>query len=210
MKLLFLVLLVFNSIILVAQNDTIILPSPVKTGGMPLMEALSKRSTNRDFIDKEFTYQQISNILWAANGINRPELDKRTAPSAMNRQETNIYLINKNGIYIYDANNNLLVLKNSGDYRASMGKQEFVSNASVILMYVADFEKFGKASSKTKEFFSSANVGFISQNVYLYCASERLNTVVYGYMDKKVVSKLLALNQKQRIILGQCIGFPKN
>ena len=155
--------------------QSIDLPAPQKTGGMPLMDALAKRSTARAFDSKELSPQQLSSLLWAAFGINRPD-GKRTAPSARNFQETDIYVLLKSGAYVYSAKSNKLDLVVAEDIRALGGTQAFVKDAPVTLVFVADLSKMGKGSNEDKKNTANIDVGYISQNAYLFCASEGLVT----------------------------------
>jgi len=176
------------------------LPAPNKTGGKPLMQALNERKSIRSYQDKELTSQQLSDLLWAANGFNRD--DKRTAPTANNRQELELYVTTKNGVYFYDARNHLLKEVKKGDQRAQAGTQDFVARAALNLIFVSDMEK---ASSRE---YAYTNCGFVAQNVYLYCASEGLGSVVRGSFDKDKLSELLKLNSNQQVLLTQSVGYP--
>ncbi len=187
----------------------IALPAPNMKGGKPLMEALKDRKTSREFSKQELEPQMISDLLWAAYGINRPETGKRTAPSAMNNQETDLYVCLSTGVYIYDAEKNLLKFSQNKDLRAKMGKQEFVADAPLVIVFVADYAKMGKSSDQDKEVYAGIDVGYISQNIYLFCASENLATVVLGWIDKEDMSKLLNLSETQKVILSQVVGFPE-
>ncbi len=190
-------------------QDIQLLP-PEKEGGKPLMQALSERKSSRSFIpDKELSKQQLSNLLWAANGVNRQERTARTAPSASNCQEIDIYVYLKEGLYLYDAISHSLILKKKGDFRKEAGKQAFAETASVCLTYVGNFDKMPNYKEDQKEFYSATDCGFVSQNVYLYCASEGLGTVVLGMVDKEKVAKLLEL-KNGKVLLSQVIGFPSN
>ena len=191
---------------LLAQN--IDLPGPQKTGGMPLMDALAKRSTARAFDSKELSAQQLSSLLWAAFGINRPD-GKRTAPSAMNFQETDIYVLLKQGAYVYSATSNRLDLVVAEDIRALGGTQSFVKDAPVTLVFVADFARMGQGSDDNKKNTANIDVGYISQNAYLYCASEGLVTGARGSVDRATLGPRLKLRPDQRIILAQSVGYPK-
>ncbi|MEI6123639.1 MAG: nitroreductase family protein [Bacteroidota bacterium] len=185
------------------------LPKPNTVGGKPLMEALKDRQTRRDFSAKELTNQQLSDLLWAAFGINRTD-GKRTAPSAVNWQETIIYVCLNSGVYIYDAKNNLLKAISETDSRSKMGIQTFVGDAPVVLAFVCDYSQMGiMASKEEKEFYGAVDVGYISQNVYLYCSSENLATVVLGYINNENITKTLNLKENQKITLTQCVGYPK-
>ena len=184
------------------------LPPPQTKGGRPLMQVLSDRKSTREFGPGTLSPQTLSNLLWAAFGINRPD-GRRTAPSAMNWQEVNIYVATPEGMYIYDAKDNALNPVLSGDFRAATGTQSFVKDAAVNLVYVSDLSKTDDASSSEAEVYSAADVGFIAQNVYLYCASEGLATVVRGSIDKPALAKTLNLQANQKIILAQSVGNPK-
>lgn len=188
-----------------AQN--IQLPPSQKTGGKPLMTALNERRSTREFSTKELNNQQLSNLLWAAWGYNRS--DKRTAPSSMNKQELDVYVVTKAGIYLYDAKKNVLVEKVKGDFRAQTGKQAFAATAPLNLVYVADLNKMTPASKESKIATANINCGFVAQNVYLYCASEGLGTVVRGYVDREKLAKTMQLSSNQVIIVAQTVGFPK-
>jgi Nitroreductase family len=147
------------------------LPPPQTDGGRPLMQVLKDRKSTREFGPGTLSPQTLSNLLWAAFGINRPD-GHRTAPSAMNWQEVTIYVANAQGVYIYDAKDDVLNPVLAGDFRAATGTQSFVKDAAVNLVYVSDLSKTGRAASSEAETFTAADVGFIAQNVYLYCASE--------------------------------------
>jgi SagB-type dehydrogenase family enzyme len=190
------------------SQENISLPQPQKTGGMPLMEALAKRSTSRSFQPSELTNQQLSNLLWAAFGINRPD-GKRTAPSSRDIQETTLYVLLKTGVYTYDAKQNLLVQISADDIRSMAGKQDFVKNAPVQIVLVADLSKAGDSSFEEKLNTANIDAGYISQNIYLFCASDGLATGARGYVDKEALSPLLKLNRDQQIIIAHSVGYPK-
>lgn len=193
---------------LTGQSEVIKLPPPQKTGGLPLMEALSQRKTQRQFSTKPLPEQTLSNLLWAADGVNRPD-GKRTAPSARNYQEINIYVALKKGLFLYDPKNNTLVMKRKKDIRETVGVQKFTQVAPVGLIYVSDLKKLGKLNAEDQIFYSATDTGFISQNVYLFCASEKLATVVMGWVDKPALKKEMELSDEQMIVLSQAVGFPK-
>jgi SagB-type dehydrogenase family enzyme len=192
------------------DDEEIKLPSPQMQGGRPLMEVLKDRKTSRSFSSKELSVQELSNLLWATFGVNRPEEGKRTAPSAMNKQETDIYVAKKDGLYLYDPNNNYLIKILGEDIREATGGQDFVKDAPVNIVYVADYLKMGDSSKENKDFYSAANTGFISQNAYLYCASEGLATVVRGWIDREKLHEVMKLKESQKIILAQTVGYPGN
>ncbi|MEI8349976.1 MAG: SagB/ThcOx family dehydrogenase [Candidatus Omnitrophota bacterium] len=186
---------------------TIKLPAPQMQGGKPLMEALAQRKSVREFSSKELSLQELSNLLWAAYGINRPETGGRTAPSARNMQEIDVYIIKADGLYLYDAKENALVLIIAEDLRALTGKQDFVAKAAVNLIFVADFSKM-KGQASDMEFYSAVDTGYVSENVYLYCASGGLVTVVRGLVDRPSLAKAMKLRPEQKIILAQTVGYP--
>jgi SagB-type dehydrogenase family enzyme len=200
---------VFLSAISAAQAlKPVPLPPPQLTGGRPLMEVLKDRKSTREFGSGTLSPQTLSNLLWAAFGINRPD-GRRTAPSAMNWQEVSIYVATPEGVYVYDAKTNVLEPVLAGDFRTATGTQSFVKDAAVNLVYVSDLSKAGGADSSDAQMYTAADVGFIAQNVYLYCASEGLATVVRGSVDKPALAKTLKLQANQKIILAQSVGYPK-
>jgi len=186
----------------------VVLPPPQTDGGRPLMQALKERKTSREFASDKLSPQILSNLLWAAFGINRPE-GKRTAPSAMNWQEIDIYVATADGLFTYDAKANRLEPVLAQDVRAATGTQPFVASAPLDLVYVADLAKTGGAGSGDTELYTSADVGFIAQNVYLFCASEGLATVVRGSVDRAALAKVMKLRSDQKIVLAQTVGYPK-
>jgi len=184
------------------------LPAPQKTGGMKLMQALNERKSTREFATQKLPPQVLSDLLWAAWGVNRPD-GRRTAPSASNRQEMDIYVATADGLYLYQAKEHRLQPVTSDDLRGSTVTQDYVKQAAVNLVYVADFAKMGNASAESKAMYSGADTGFISQNVYLYCASEGLVTVVRASVDRDALAKAMHLRPDQRITLAQSVGYPK-
>jgi SagB-type dehydrogenase family enzyme len=184
------------------------LPKPVTSGGKPLMQALSERKSGREFASRELPPQVLSNLLWAAWGINRPD-GRRTAPSAMNRQTIDVYVVRADGAYLYDAGKNQLSPVAAADLRAAAGTQSFVGQAPLNLVYVSDYSKMGHASEAEQATFAGAEAGFIGQNVYLYCASEGLATVIRASINREPLAKALKLKASQHIVLAQTVGYPK-
>ncbi len=205
-KSLFIVVLVSASCLLAQDLKPIPLPQPQTDGGRALMQVLRERKTTRDFAPDKLPQQLLSNLLWAAFGVNRPD-GKRTAPSAMNWQEMDIYVAMSKGLFVYDAKGNRLVPVLEQDIRQATGTQSFVATAPLNLVYVADLSKAG--SGPDTELFAAADAGFISQNVYLFCASENLATVVRGSIDRVALAKTMKLRPEQKIILAQTVGYPK-
>jgi len=185
------------------------LPTPQMDGGRPLMEVLKDRHSSREFSTEELPLQVLSNLLWAGFGINRPDSEKRTAPSAVNWQNIVIYVAMSKGLFLYNAKENELAPVLAEDIRAVTGTQSFVKDVPVNLVYVADFSKIPIGTDEDKNFYSAAHTGFISQNVYLYCASEGLATVVRGLVDREAMAKVMKLRPEQRVILAQSVGYPK-
>jgi len=185
------------------------LPPPQTSGGVPLMQALKDRHSSREFSTQKIPPQVLSNLLWAAFGVNRPDSGKRTAPSAMNWQEVDIYVATQDGLYVYDAKANALNPVLAQDVRGETGVQSFVSEAPVDLVYVADFAKTGRGGGEDQIRYTAADTGFIAQNVYLFCASEGLAVVVRGSVDRPALAKLMKLRPSQKIILAQTVGYPK-
>lgn len=200
----------FLALIVIASNvlaaEVINLPAPVKSGGKPLMTALNQRRTSRSFSKKELSPQQISNLLWAAYGINRPD-GKRTAPTAMNSQEFDIYIAMKKGLYVYEPKKNVLKKVFDKDIRSACGAQKFHATVPVDLIYVVNFKK-ARYGAKEQKFYAAVDCGFISQNVYLYCASEKLATVACGWVDRKKLAAAMKLSKSQAVILTQPVGYP--
>jgi nitroreductase len=185
------------------------LPAPQMSGGKPLMEALKARQSAREFSPDKLTPQTLANLLWAAWGINRAD-GRRTAPSASNRQEIEIYLTLAEGAYLWDAKANTLNPVAAGDLRAATGSQPFPATAPVNLVYVADMAKAGRPATDPQQMLNiGADAGFISENVYLFCASEGLATVVRASVPKEALAKVLKLRETQVIVLAQTVGYPK-
>jgi nitroreductase len=184
------------------------LVAPQTEGGKPLMQALKGRATARAFSHEKLPDQILSNLLWAAFGVNRPD-GRRTAPSASNWQEVDIYVVAAHGAFVYEAKAHSVTLVASEDLRALAGTQAFVKDAPVTLVFVADYARMGKATHEQKDFLAPADTGYISQNVYLFCASEGLATGVRANIDRVALGKVLKLRPDQKIILAQSVGYPK-
>ncbi len=187
---------------------TIQLPSPDTTGGKPLMQVLKERKTSRLFSDRKLPEQVLSNLLWAAFGVNRPD-GHRTAPSARNWQEIDVYVATAEGLFLYEARSHSLKRVLTDDLRAKTGTQDFVGSAPVDLVYVANLDKVDAQSIDDRNLYVGADCGFIAQNVYLYCASEGLSTVVRGSVDREKLAKAMKLRSSQKILLAQTVGYPQ-
>jgi SagB-type dehydrogenase family enzyme len=192
-----------------AQSEFEMLPTPTVNHIDSLMAALRNRKSTRSFSTKPLPRQLLSDLLWAAFGVNRPDIGYRTAPSPMSSQEIEIYVASANGLYLYDARFHQLVRLSGEDIRSLCGTQEYVAHAPLNLIYVANFSKFGDMQDEKKIFYSAADTGFISQNVYLFCAAFGLGTVVRDWIDRPTLAKKIGLREDQKIILGQTVGYPK-
>ncbi|MDP3125249.1 MAG: SagB/ThcOx family dehydrogenase [Thiobacillus sp.] len=193
---------------LAQEAGTINLPPPETAAGMPLMQALKARHSTREFASKSLPPQVLSNLLWAASGVNRPESGQRTAPSAHDWREIDVYVATAEGAYRYDPPTHTLRRVVAGDIRKLTGVQDFVASAPLNLVYVADLERMSGASAEDKAFYSATDTGFIAQNVYLYCASAGLAVVVRGLVEREALGAALGLGKHQRIILSQSVGYP--
>lgn len=171
------------------------------------MQALSERKSVREFSSRELNPQILSNLLWAAFGVNRPD-GRRTAPSAMNRQTIDVYVVKADGAYVYDAAKNQMLPVAAGDLRTATGTQPFVGQAPLNLVYVSDYSKMGDSPEIDKATYAGAETGFVGQNVYLYCASEGLATVIRASIDRDALAKALKLKPEQHIVLAQTVGYP--
>jgi nitroreductase len=200
-------LLVPVGLITAQELKPVALPTPQTSGGRPLMQVLKERKSVRDFGPEPLSRQTISNLLWAAWGVNRED-GRRTAPSASNRQEIDVYVVMADGAYLYDAQANALKLVAPADLRKLAGTQAYVAGAPVNLIYVADTAKLG-GDDAARLATANADTGFVAQNVYLFCASEGLGTVVRGSVNRDDLGKALNLRAGQRINLAQSVGYAK-
>jgi SagB-type dehydrogenase family enzyme len=195
---------------LMAQDsDLVKLPAAQMTGGKPLLDCLKARQSNREFSTEKLSLQVLSNLLWAADGINRPDSGKRTAPSAVNWQDIDLYAATAEGLFLYLPKDHALRKILGEDVRAAMGKQEFVKDVPLNIVYVSDYSRIPTGKDEDKRYFSGIHTGFISQNVYLFCASEGLSTVVRGLIDPETMAKVMKLRPEQHITLAQSVGYPK-
>ena len=185
------------------------LPKPRMEGGKPLMQALKERRSTREFSTAKLPPQVLSDLLWAAFGINRPEIDHRTAPSTMNSQEVDLYLATRDGLYLYEARGHALKPVLSEDIRAKTTGQDALKAAPVALILVADLPRLSKAKPEDRDFYAAIDAGFISQNIYLFCASEGLATVVHD-LDRPSLAQAMKLKPEQKIVIAQAVGYPKN
>jgi nitroreductase len=192
-----------------AQETRVIkLPPPRTAGGGELLQALKSRRSTRAFSARPLPQELLSTLLWAAFGINRSASGGRTAPSAHNWQEIDVYAALPDALYRYDARAHALNLSVSGDLRPLTGVQDFVGAAPLNLVYVADFSRMKDASETDRTFFAATDAAVIAQNVYLFCAAMDLAVVVRGLVDRKKLAPAMGLRRDQRIVLAQSVGFP--
>jgi len=185
------------------------LNDPDKSRGSSVMKALSDRASVREYDPKELSLQDLSDLLWAANGINRPD-GKRTAPSAMNRQEIDVYVVNKDGAYRYDAATNTLIGLTGGDFRKAVAaSQDFAATAPVSIVLVANLEKLGDPASENTRVTAGMDAGIVSQNINIFCAAVGMATVPRGTMNKDELKTILKLSDNQSLMLNNPVGFPK-
>ncbi len=187
-------------------THTIVLPPPRRGGGRPLMEALARRESQRAFAADALADQALSDLLWAAAGINRPELGGRTAPSAMNAQEVLLFAAMPHGLYRYEPGPHALQLVVASDVRRVTGYQDFVDRAALDLVYVADHGRMTLVPAAQRERYAFAAAGAMAQNVYLYCASEGLATVIRAWFDRDALAQAMGLGTDQQLLLAQTVG----
>lgn len=187
--------------------DPIHLPSPDTSGGMPLMQALKNRMSTKTFTERAIPQDQISNLLWAAFGINRPESGKRTAATAVNCQDIDIYVVFEKGAFVYQAREHRLIPVVNRDVRSLAATQQYAKAAPINLVYVSDYSKMANRFKDKKLIYAAFHAGSISQNVYLYCASAGLGAVVRDSVDRDGLKEALNLREDQVIVMAQSVGF---
>jgi SagB-type dehydrogenase family enzyme len=199
-----------SAVIVTAQElKPIQLPAPDTSGGKPIMQALQDRHSTRDFSTDTLSLPVLSDLVWAACGVNRTGEGKRTAPSAMNKQEIDLYLATANGLYLYNPTKHALQHLLPADIREKTGMQDFVKDVPLNIVYVADYDKMSGSSDSEKTPYAYADAAFMAENVYLFCASEGLGTVVRGSIKRPELEKVMNLRANQHIILAQSVGYPK-
>ena len=190
-------------------TPSIELPPPEKSGGMPLLDALALRHSAREFVQTELPLKVLSNLLWAAFGVNRSD-GHRTAPTALNCQEIDIYVALSSGAYRYDAFANALKLAAASDIRRVTGYQDFVDEAPLDLVYVVDHARMPMVPVRQRESYASVAAGAISQNVYLFAASAGLSTVIRAWIDRDAIANALGLGHDRYVLLSQTVGYPRS
>jgi nitroreductase len=187
---------------------SILLPPPEKTGGLPLMETLALRHSSRDFASTPLPLPLLSNLLWSAYGMNRSD-GGRTAPSAMNAQEIDMFVALPAGAYLYDAATHQLHLVAACDLRSVTGYQDFVDEAPLDLVYVANHRRMRMVPVARREMYAATAAGAITQNVYLFAAGNNLATVIRALIDRAAIAGALGLSHEQQVLLSQTVGYPK-
>jgi nitroreductase len=182
------------------------LPPPNTTGGMPLMQALALRQSAREFDPSQLPEQTIADLLWSAAGVNRPALNGRTAPSAMNSQEVDVYVALPNGLYRYAAPTHALRLVSAIDVRRVTGYQDFADTAPMDLVSVADHSRMKLVPASKREPYAFAAAGAMAQSASLYCASVGLATVIRAWLDRAALAQAMNLTNEQQILPAQTVG----
>ena len=189
-----------------AMPTEIKLPKPQRAGGMALYEALNNRCTQRNFSKEPLSDQQLSNLLWCAGGINRED-GKLTSPTARNAQEIEIYVFKEDGVYLYLPKENALQMIYKEDRRSEISERsKMPAEAPVTLLYYANYEKMAGFDEPAREFYGATDAGFVSQNVYLFCAANKLNTVVMGAINRELLNDIIPGEGKA--VLAQPVGYP--
>jgi len=209
-KIVSILLLVFLSLYMFGQEmKPIALNAPDLKRGLPVMEAFSLRASNTDFSDKKLSLQDLSDLLFAANGVNRKDISKRTAPSAMNAQDVDIYVFLQEGVYFFDAFKNVLNPVVAGDQRIlTAGPQTAVAKAPVILLLVSDISRFKLPDEAAKLDGAAKDAGIVSQNINIFCAGTGLITRPRGTMDQVKIREVLKLKDSQHLMLNNPVGYP--
>ncbi|MDR2969372.1 MAG: SagB/ThcOx family dehydrogenase [Tannerellaceae bacterium] len=191
------------------ELEVIKLNAPDKTKGDAMMKVFGERQSIREYAQRELTPQDLSDLLWATNGINRPD-GKRTAPTARNVQDVDVYVAMKEGVYLYDAKEHALKPVSAGDYREAVGgSQDFVKEAPVSLLLVTDLSRLGDASSEQAKLMGAVDVGIVCQNINLACAGLGLATVPRATMDQETLRKALKLKESQLLLMNNPVGYPR-
>jgi nitroreductase len=184
------------------------LPPPRAQGGKPLIEALKLRRSTREYADRALSPQVLSDLLWAAFGINRPSGD-RTAPYWRHIMVIDVYAAMADGLWFYEPKDHSLQRRSSVDIRAATGLQDFVATAPLNLVYVAHGERMHDVAPEERRLYACVDAGFIGQNVYLFCASEGLATVFRGAVDTRKLARTMELDAEQFVTFAQTVGYPR-
>ncbi len=190
------------------EAKSVTLPPPRNDGGQPLLRALKLRRSTREYSDRKLSPQALSDLLWAAFGVNRPSGD-RTAPYWRHVMVIDIYAAMEDGVWLYEPQAHALLLHQPDDIRAATGLQDFVGTAALNLVYVAHGERMTDISLEERRLYASVDTGFIGQNVYLFCASEGLASVFRAAVDYPKLARLMRLPEQQFVTFAQTVGYPR-
>ena len=205
-----LLLCLFISVATFAADKVSRLPKPNLNRNSEVMEAFANRHSTREYAAKALTLTDLSDLLWAANGINRPEEGKRTAPSAMNKQDVDVYVVLPEGTYLYDAKAHQLNLVAEGDHRGAVaGGQAFVKSAPVSLLLVSDLSRLGDAKNTHTQLMGAVDAGIVSQNISIFCSAAKLATVPRASMDTAKLKSVLKLTDTQLPLMNHPVGYHK-
>lgn len=191
-----------------APLTTIRLARPRPKGGLSIMEALARRRSTREFAARRLSHRHLSELLWAAIGVNRPD-GHRTSPNWRDMHSIDVFAVMSEGVYAYDPKEHKLVPYKAGNFLAMTGTQDFVATAPLNLLLVADLSRMGSGTDDAKKISAAADSGCIAENVYLYCASEGIGTVMRGNVDRPPLHKALEFKPEQYITYAQSVGYPK-
>lgn len=205
-----LLLCLFFSVATFAADKVIRLPKPNLNRNSEVMEAFANRHSTREYAAKALALTDLSDLLWAANGINRPEEGKRTAPSAMNKQDVDVYVVLPEATYLYDAKAHQLNLMAEGDHRGAVaGGQAFVKSAPVSLLLVSDLSRLGDAKNTHTQLMGAVDAGIVSQNISIFCSAAKLATVPRASMDTAKLKSVLKLTDTQLPLMNHPVGYHK-
>lgn len=191
-----------------AQDGVIKLPRPDTSRGLPVMEALQHRHSEREFADRMLTEADLSDLLWAANGVNRPD-GRRTAATALNKGDVDVYVITAEGAYFYNPSEHQLEQVAKGDHRELIrGGQEDFPLPPVTVVMATTPTRFGVGDNEQARLMGAVDVGIVSQNIALFCAGTGLVTVPRASMNSNAISTLLGLNDETIVLLNNPVGYP--
>lgn len=192
------------------NNESIVLNPPSKDRGKTVIDAMWNRASPREFDTKKISHQDLSDLLWAANGINRPEDGKKTAPSAMNAQDVDVFVFNETGVYIYNAQKHSLDLVVKGDNRKIFSGPQDDSYPPLLLLLVSDISRFRVGDDALKLEWAAIDTGIVAQNILLFCTSIDMVGRPRAFMNKESIKELLSLNEKQYPILNIPVAYKKD
>lgn len=199
---------IFSCLLFAEDPETIALPAPDFSNASSLYQAFKDRKSTRNFLDKDISLQMLSSLLWAANGVNRPETGHRTAPSAMNARDIDLYVCFSSAVYLYLPVEHRLQKVGEGDCRPAVADQQnFVATAPLSLVLVSDLSRFGEGNLQENMITGAYDAGIVAQNVNIFCAAMGLATVVRGSMDKEALRELLKLSPSQHPMLNLPVGY---